>query len=161
MSAASDKSISATTRRRLSHVRRPLGPVDWYLEADHLLAADQRGFQVQYRRFYFSDIRSVIIWPNHNLWVRLGIEAGIAGLFAWMFRLLHAYNAAGVTVALVAAVMLVELGLGHRASARIETEHSTYTAPLVGRWRRAERVLGQLARHVPAATPSAVEVTTE
>jgi len=161
VAAARDNPKPSGKPPRLSHVRRPLGPVDWYLEADHLLAADQRGFHVQYRRFYFMDIRSILIWPNRLLWVRLGIEAGIAGFAVLICWLLHSSNATMVAVLLAAAVLGVELKLGPRASARIETAHSSYTAPLAGRWRDAERVVGALAPHLPASAPEAVEVTTK
>ncbi|MGH9393484.1 MAG: hypothetical protein ACRD1E_04885, partial [Terriglobales bacterium] len=61
--------------KRLARVHRWLGPLSWYMDKDHLLAADQNGFTVRYRRVYFADLRSVLIWPNQQLWPRLGIEA--------------------------------------------------------------------------------------
>lgn len=135
--------------RRLSHVRRVLGPLDWYLQDDHLLAANQRWFQRQYRRFYYNDIQTVTIWPNRRLWLRLGIEAGVAALAAWIFWLTHLPAVAEVIVGTAAVGMMAELALGHRANACITTAQSTFTAPLVNRWGSAEGVLHELAQRLP------------
>lgn len=145
-------------RQRLSRVRRPLGAITWYVEGDHLLAADQRWFQMQYRRVYFADVRSVAIWPNRALWWRIGAEAAVAWLVAWLLWFLRAHTAAAAAVAaLGAAAMLAELVLGPRASAVIVTRHSTYKAPLVARWGGAEALLARLAALLPAAAEEAGE----
>ena len=138
-----------STRHHIAHVRRWIGPLDWYLEDDHLLAVDQRFFERRYRRFYFADIRSLVIWPNQNLWIHLGVAAFIAFL-AWLIAFnLRSPRAEFVILALAALIMAPDILLGHRAGARIETMHSGYRAPLVNRWRQAPAMLDLLRSQLP------------
>lgn len=148
-------------RQRLSHVRRPLGPVRWYLEGDHLLAADQRCFNLYYRRFYYEDIRSVVIWRTKLLWLWLAVEGGVGGSLILLAWVLHATAALEVLAAMTGIILAAELAAGPRADARIETSHSVFHAPLVRRWRQCEKTLASLAARLPAATQETAKVAAE
>ena len=137
-------------RLRLSHVHRWRGPVDWYLEADHLLASDQRGFDRHYRRFYYEDIRSVTVWPTGAMAAHLLLEALATFLATSVAWSLHSSRWVELALALGAAAMLTEYALGQRTMACIETVHSTFQAPLVNRWRGAARVLERIEARLPA-----------
>ncbi|HXR97024.1 MAG TPA: hypothetical protein VN709_04190 [Terriglobales bacterium] len=141
-------------RLRVSHVRRWRGPVDWYLESDHVLAADQRGFERHYRRFYYEDIRSVTVWPTGALAAHLLLEVLATFLVATLAWLQHSLRVVDIAVALGVAAMVTEMALGQRTMACIETVHSTFQAPLANRWRGAERVLAQIEARLPERAPA-------
>ncbi|MGH9482608.1 MAG: hypothetical protein ACRD1L_11020 [Terriglobales bacterium] len=144
-------------RQRLSRVWRPLGPVSWYLEADHLLAADQRWFNLQYRRFYYEDIRSVVVWRTHAIWISLAIEGALGGVATWLAWLWRGTAVAGVAAAATAALLAVEVSAGPRAQARIETQYSSYRTPMVRRWRQGQAVLTQIDARVSLPAKAAAE----
>lgn len=154
--------------RRLARAWRLVGPARWYLEQDHLLLADQHWWTVDYRRFYYSDIQSVTVWPRPRpIWRFAGAPA-LAALFTWpaavLFLLVarHGFRAwphvgwvaAGEAGLVAAAVGLLEALAGPFVHTRIVTRYSRFETPLVHRWRRAERALRVLAPLL-AATQSA------
>lgn len=146
-----------TRPRRLSRVHRVLGPATWYLESDHILLADQSGFVVYYRRFYYSDLRAVAVWPRARRgWRFAGAPAlaALAGLIGFGIPAALARNAWVVCVpmAVFALLMLAYQGVaGPFAGTRITTLYSTCATSLVPRWRIADRILERLQPYLAAA----------
>jgi len=142
---------------RLSRAHRWLGPLTWYLADDHLLAADQVGFTVRYRRVFYADLRSVVIWPDQQLWVRLGIEALATLLPALILFLFPWHGPAKAWLGTGTLWMLADGARGPNATARIDSVHSAIQGPLAPRWRDAERILAAVEARLPrpALPPSA------
>lgn len=131
-------------RQRLGRVRRWYGAVTWYVEGGRLLAADQRGFVMHYRRIPLGEITSVVQWPVRTHLVRAVTWFAPAALVAWVTWLLDAHGAASVIFALGVLAAAAELGLGPRSQARIESPQGCVVLPLVARWRSAAAMQARL-----------------
>ncbi|HWG36833.1 MAG TPA: hypothetical protein VN690_03870 [Terriglobales bacterium] len=139
---------------RLSRAHRWSGPLTWYMAEDHLLAADQVGFTVRYRRVFYSDLRTVVIWPDQKLGARLGIEALVTLLSALPALLLPSRWPAALLLAIGLVWMLADWAQGPNATARIESVHSAIQGPLAPRWRNAEAILSALQLRLQQTSPA-------
>lgn len=77
--------------KRLSKRRAFLGVHALYMADDHLLAIDGQGFSESYRRFYFSDIRTIVIrktmhWPVWNIILASLATISLIGLWLQISR---------------------------------------------------------------------------
>lgn len=131
-------------RQKLSRVRRWHGAVTWYVEGERLLAADQRGFTMYYRRIPLGEITSVVLWPVRTHLLRAAVWLTPAALLAWALWLLRAHATAEVTLAIGLLAAGMELGLGPRSRARIESPQGSVVLPLVARWRGAAAMQARL-----------------
>jgi hypothetical protein len=127
-----------------------LGGTRWYLSEDCLLAAKQIMYTVEYRRFYLRDLEYVVIWPSRRWLWRLIVPAAVlaaigVSLWAWVDA-----TAGEVFVGIGMAWLALELALGPTAKSSIRTTGATVDLPLVGRTRRARKILAKIDAAVRA-----------
>jgi hypothetical protein len=145
--------------RKISRVGSLSGGTKWYLSQDCLFAAKRVMFTVEYRRFYFRDLESIVVWPN-RLWLLRPIIPGVllgavgAALWHWVdFTTGAIFGSAGLAWA------ALELALGPTTKARIRTTGATVDLPLVKRARRARQVLEKIDAALRAARGGVLEPT--
>lgn len=130
--------------RKISRIGSLTGGTKWYLSEDCLLAAKRTMYAVEYRRFYLRDLESIVVWPS-RFWLWRLLIPGV--LFAALCVSLWQWGNStvgeifcGLALAWVAA----ELALGPTAGARIRTTGASVDLQLVGRTRRARKVLAKI-----------------
>ena len=142
--------MAMTPFRKISRVRRFMGTTRWYLSEDCLLAS-KGNYTVEYRRFYLRDLESIVVWPD-RMWPLRPIIPGMllgglgASLWLWVDSTTGAIFC-GMGLAWVAW----EIALGPTASSRIRTTGASVDLPLVGRVRRARKVLEKIEAAVRVA----------
>lgn len=130
--------------RKISSIRSLLGGTKWYLSKDCLLSAKLVMYAVEYRRFYLSDLESIIVWPNPLWLLRLIIPGAVlAVLGGWIWNSVDS-TTGKIVVGLGVAWLVWELALGPTAKARIRTTGLTVDLPLVKRVRRAPKLLAKI-----------------
>jgi hypothetical protein len=149
---------------KISRVTSLTGGTKWYLSEDCLLAAKRVMYAVEYRRFYFRDLESIMVWPS-RLWpLRLMIPAAALGAIGAAFWLWMNVTAGEIFIAVGLAWVILELALGPTAKSRVRTTGSSVDLPLVQRTRRAPEVLEAIDEAVRAsrdvASQSAISVPT-
>lgn len=143
--------MAASSYRRAAAARGPFLQRRWYWGEDHLLLAERRSFVVRYRRFFYADLQTAMVWPTRGLWWRAGIEAVGFGLAIWMFAALRVPRVPGWLAAALAAVLIAEAVLGPTADAELRTVHGVERGPLASRLRASRRVLAELRKRAEAA----------
>jgi len=137
--------------QKISRISSLTGGTKWYLNDDCLLAAKRITYVVEYRRFYLTDIESIVVWPN-PLWIwRPIIPAGLffaLGALLW-FTVNH--TAGLFCFAFGCGWAGIELLLGSTAKTRIQTTGTSVDLPIVARTRRAHRVLAKINAAMQAA----------
>ena len=146
--------------RKISRVGSLTGGTKWYLSEDCLLAAKRVMYAVEYRRFYLRDLESIVVWPN-RLWLLRAIIPAVV-FVAWGNSMWYLVNfAAGASIASIGLLWAgLELALGPTAKAQIKTTGLTVDLPIVGRVRRAERVLAKIDAALRAARADLVQPPT-
>ncbi|MGH9541921.1 MAG: hypothetical protein ACRD2H_08565 [Terriglobales bacterium] len=142
--------MAASSYRRAAATRGPFLQRRWYWGDDHLLLAERRSFVVRYRRFFYADLQTAMVWPTRGLWWRAGIEAVGFGLAIWMFAALRVPRVPGWLAAALAAVLIAEAVLGPTADAELRTVHGAERGPLARRLRASRRVLAELRQRAEA-----------
>jgi hypothetical protein len=143
--------------RKISRVGTLTGATKWYLSDDCLLAAKRVMYAVEYRRFYFRDLESIVVWPNRVWLLRAIIPLVLlAGLGALLWNTVNSTLGMIVCGTGVAWAAL-EVGLGPTAESRLRTTGATVNLPLVKRTRRAHRVLEKIETAVRAARGGVIE----
>jgi len=127
-----------------------MGGTRWYLSEDCLLAAKQIMYTVEYRRFYLHDLEYVMVWPSRSWRWRLIVPAAVlaaigVSLWVWVDS-----TAGEVFVGIALAWLALELALGPTAKSSIRTTGATVDLPLVGRTRRAQKILAKIDAAVRA-----------
>lgn len=147
----------STGFRKISRVRSLAGGIRWYLNDDCLLAANQKMYAVEYRRFYLRDLESIVVWRS-RLWPwRLMIPALALAAIGVSFGQWVNATAGQVFIGLGLVWIVLELALGPTAQSRVRTTGSSVDLPLVQRTRRASKVL----RTIDAAVRASRDVTTQ
>lgn len=148
-----------STFRKISRARTLFGNTTWYVSEDCLLAAKLMMYTVDYRRFYFRDLESVVVWPS-RFWLLRPLVPGalLATLGAWLWYSVNSI-AGQIFCGLAAAWVLLEMALGPTARSRIRTTGASVDLPLVTRTRRASKVLAKIDAAVRASRVT-VEVPT-
>lgn len=137
--------------RKISRVGSLTGGTKWYLTDDCLIAAKRVMYAVEYRRFYFGDLESIMVWPN-RLWpLRLIIPAATLAAIGVFFWLWMNAVAGEIFVGMGLAWALLELALGPTAKSRVRTTGSSVDLPVVQRTRRAPTVLAEIDEAVRAS----------
>ena len=143
--------------RKISRVGSLTGGTRWYLSDDCLLAAKRTIYVVEYRRFYFRDLESIVVWPS-RLWLwRVIIPAIVlaaigASLWVW------ANSTAGeIFIGIGVTWIVLELMLGPTANSHVRTTGVTVELPVVKRTRRASKVLNKISAAVRATRDISVQ----
>lgn len=136
--------------RRISRVRNLGGFTRWYLSEDCLLAAKQVMYAVEYRRFYLRDLESVVVWPN-RLWVlRLIIPTLSLAAIGLLFWKWVDVTIGAIFIGLGVIWLVLEVALGPTAKSCIRSTGTSVDLALVGRTRRANKVLAKIDAAVRA-----------
>lgn len=130
--------------RKISRVRNLGGFTRWYLTEDCLLAAKQVMYTVEYRRFYLRDLESVVVWPNRLWLLRLLIPTLFLSAIGIMFGKWVNFTVGAVFIGLGVFWLLLEVALGPTAKSSIRCTGTSVDLPLVGRVRRAKKVLAKI-----------------
>ena len=143
--------------RKISRVTSLTGGTKWYLSEDCLIAAKRVMYAVEYRRFYFRDLESVMVWPS-RLWpLRLLTPAVVLAAIGALFWLWMNATAGEIFVGMSLAWILLELALGPTAKSRVRTTGSSVDLPLVQRTRRAPKVLVAIDEAVRASREATLQ----
>jgi len=141
--------------QRLSSRWTPLsvgfGTSSLWTAEDHLLLVKSNGYSEEYLRFFFTDIKAVIVYQTRfGFWVNV-----FCLIWIGIFLLLGAIIDGGdlfwgfVAIAGVPFILLVvNWILGPTAKAVIETESNTDEILLSGRYRRSLRLLADINSRV-------------
>ena len=142
---------------KISRVGSLVGATKWYLSEDCLLAAKRVMYAVEYKRFYLSDLESIVVWPTWT-WLLRAIIPGVllAAYGAVMWRLTN-LTVGAIFGGIGLAWAILELALGPTATARIRTTGMSVDMPIVKRMRRARRVLAEIDAAVRVARGGAIE----
>jgi hypothetical protein len=134
--------------RKVSRVRSLIGGTRWYLSEDCLLAAKRVMYAVEYRRFYLHDLESIVVWPS-PLWLwRVIIPAALLGaLGASLWQWVNS-TSGEIFCGMALAWVALETAFGPTARSRIRTTGAVVDLPLVGRTRRAPKVLAKIGAAV-------------
>jgi hypothetical protein len=146
-----------TAFKRISRVGSLLGGTRWYLSDDCLLAAKRVMYAVEYRRFYLRDIESIVVWPNRMWLLRPIIPGAILAVLAGILGYWVSWIAGAIPAGVGLVWVLLEVALGPTAESRIRTLGATVDMPIVGRTRRARKVLAKIDAAVLAARGGAIE----
>jgi hypothetical protein len=145
------EALMTSAFRKISRVSSLTGGTKWYLSEDCLLAAKRMMYAVEYRRFYFRDLESVVVWPS-RLWpLRLAIPAMVLAAIGASFWVWVNVTAGEIFIGMSLAWVLLELALGPTARSRVRTTGSSVDLPLVQRTRRAAKVLEAIDEAVRAS----------
>lgn len=123
----------------------------WSFGPDHLLLAERRGIVVEYRRFHYSDIQSVLFWPTRGQLYRVLVLLGLAAVWLWALAELNLPWAMLSVAVAAAAAIFVETRLGPCCQSELRTASSRVRAPLDRRLRRARRFALELRARCEAA----------
>jgi hypothetical protein len=137
--------------RKISRVGGLMGGTKWYLSQDCLLAAKQIMYTVEYRRFYLRDLEYVVVWPSRRWLWRLIVPAAVLAAIGVSFWVWVNLTAGEVFGGIALAWLAVELALGPTAKSSIRTTGVTVDLPLVGRTRRAGKLLAKIDAAVRAS----------
>ena len=137
--------------RKISRVGGLLGGTRWYLSEDCLLAAKQIMYTVEYRRFYLRDLEYVVVWPSRRWWWLLLVPAAVLAAIGVSLWIWVDPTAGEVFVGISVAWLALELARGPTAKSSIRTTGATVDLPLVGRTRRARKVLAKIDAAVRAS----------
>ncbi len=137
--------------RKISRVGSLTGGTKWYLSEDCLLAAKRVMYAVEYRRFYFRDLESIVVWPTRAWLWRLVLPVVLFGALSIAFWQWVDSTAGAIFGGVGLAWVLAELALGPTAGCRIRTTGASVDLPLVTRTRRARKVLAKIDGAVRAA----------
>lgn len=143
--------MAASSYRRAASARGLFSERRWYWGDDHLLLAERRSFVVRYRRFFYADLQTAMVWPTRGLWWRASIEAVGFGLAIWMFAALRVPRVPDWLAIGLVAVLIEEALLGPTADAELRTAHGVERGPLARRLRASRRVLAELRQRAEAA----------
>ncbi len=136
---------------KLSSFSRGFYRYRWYAGAGHLLLAQQLTWRVEYRRIFFDDIQTIVLYSTRRDKIRAGLWSAAAALLGWLFFALHVAIAGWITVACGMAAISAELILGPFGQAEIRTETSDFRFPLASRMRKNRKVAAQIKTLVEAA----------
>jgi hypothetical protein len=137
--------------QKISHVGSLRGGTKWYLSEDCLLAAKRMMYVVEYRRFYLRDLESIVVWPSRSWRLRLiipGVLFAALGISFWQW--VNSTSGA-IFIGMGLAWIVLELALGPTAGSRVRATGISVDLPLVGRTRRAEKVLKAIDEAVRAS----------
>jgi len=137
--------------RKISRVGSLAGGTKWYLSEDCLLAAKRVMYAVEYRRFYFRDLESIVVWPTRAWLWRLVLAVVLFGALSIAFWQWVDSTAGAIFGGVGLAWVLAELALGPTAGCRIRTTGASVDLPLVARTRRAGKVLAKIDAAIRAA----------
>ena len=137
--------------RKISRVGSLTGGTKWYLSEDCLLAAKRVMYAVEYRRFYFRDLESIVVWPTRAWLWRLVLAVVLFGSLSIAFWQWVDSTAGAIFGGVGLAWVLAELALGPTAGCRIHTTGASVDLPLVARARRARKVLAKIDAAIRAA----------
>jgi hypothetical protein len=124
------------------------GSTQLFLAEDHLLAVTSHYFTEAYRRFYFRDIRSIVVQQTHGWWIKalvhFAIGAGFASLL--LVGLASSWPVGGmVTLSIFAALFLLlalaELLPGPSCRTFVQTAVQRERLWSLGRVRRVRKAL--------------------
>jgi len=145
--------------RKISRVGSVTGGTKWYLSEDCLLAAKRVMYAVEYRRFYFRDLESIVVWPTSAWLWRLVLTVVLFGALSIAFWQWVGSTAGAIFGGVGLAWALAELALGPTAACRIRTTGASVDLPLVARARRARKVLAKIDAAIRAARGGAEQPT--
>jgi hypothetical protein len=126
-----------------------------YLGADHLLRVEFSSFSEKYRRFYFADIKSIVLVKT-NAWLILPIVCLVL-LFPCAFGIYSTLeNGAALFFLSIPTVILLYLAVsgllrGRSCRAEIRTRAGLETLPALSRLRPARRALEKIVPLIVAA----------
>jgi hypothetical protein len=156
-STVDGEALMTSAFRKISRVTSLTGGTKWYLSEDCLLAAKRMMYAVEYRRFYFRDLESVVVWPS-RLWpLRLIIPAAVLAAIGASFWVWVNATAGEIFVGMGVAWVILELALGPTAKSRVRTTGSSVDLPLVQRTRRAAKVLEAIDEAVRASRDASLQ----
>jgi hypothetical protein len=135
-----------------------------WLARDHLLSVASTWITERYKRFYFRDIRAIVLCETKT-WVALNWVFGLVTLFWLLIASMVFANAspgnfaAGVVWTVVAAIFAAcfigNLVAGATCVCEIHTAVQTEILPSLGRVRRARRIIARLKPLIEAAQEQA------
>ncbi len=148
--------------QRLTRSRSGIGTyTSLWLGPDHLLLAASTGFNETYRRFYFRDIKAVVVSDSSRFLLWLAIT-GCVLLFLGLGALIA--GVAGrvspwILVPLVPTLVLFawNLARGPSCNVRLVTGVQTILLPPLSRFRQTRKVLARLTPLIEAAQASLAE----
>lgn len=159
--AGPDVTVAPPRYRRLARRSALVGITrdSLWLGPDHLLLVNAQTFVETYRRFYFRDIRSIVVERTRN-WHAISAAAGILVLFLAVLAVLLGEPAPiimGILAGVVVLGLLLHLAKGPSCRCRIETVAGASRLKAVSRLRRARRILRRIAGPIAAAQPPLTE----
>ena len=108
-------------------------------------------YTIEYRRFYLRDLESIVVWPSRRWWWRLFVPAALLAAIGASFWVWVDSTAGEVFGGIALAWLALELALGPTAKSSIRTTGTTVDLPLVGRTRRARKILAKIDAAVRAS----------
>jgi hypothetical protein len=146
--------------RKLCRAREAMATDRWYAGDDHLLLARWQAYTIEYKRVFFADLQSVMLWRTPAWYWRMAVIAAAGGLLTWLFWMLS-LRAGLILLALTLAGVGAELILGPTAVAELRTASQRLRAPLTGRLNSSIKKLEEiraLATLVQGALPAGITV---
>ena len=130
------------------------GVASYWLGPDHLLVVEIAGSQERYRRFYYSDVETMVIRPNY--WGRVGniflaILAALLGFGAVSVGDIVGKWFTGILGGLMLLVLLLNTWRGRTCSCHLRTAVQSDELPGLNRVRTAGRVATELRERIVAA----------
>ncbi len=159
-------SVTPTTYRRLpGRAARFAGCCTLYQGADHLLHVSSTGYSERYKRFYFRDIRALIVLRT-SMWLVWIAALGFPGLLLLAIGF-GIGDVGGTVLEIIGGVLLLVSGLhalrGPSCACYVQTAVQTSRLPSLSHVRRTEKILALLKPLIdeaqgsfPAAEPASV-----
>jgi hypothetical protein len=138
-----------------------VGQPSLWLGGDHVLKVNQSGYNEEYRRFYFADIRGFVVQPTQGMLVWLGVLGLMfAGLGLLGANLWTSVDSSDHVMGAVFTVILLIVNLVKGPSCKfyIKTAIQTDRLPSISRIKSAEALIAALtpiimeAQKAPSAT---------
>jgi MFS family permease len=152
--------LAGKGRRRGSFIRVTASHSRLWLGRDHLLLVDSTGYEENYKRFYFRDIKAITIQRTNRgriigivsgLWLALGVVLAFATgtVGAWIF---------GILSGIILCVFVTNLALGPTALCHLRT---AVQVEELACWNRLRRARAAMERIRPLIIAAQGELSTE